>query len=180
MCINSNISFKSSPYDRFIKYVPNKDIKNPVKYNKAGQLLASPHWNRLALGITAITTQPWIDYYNPDVDRDTAKTSFCRTLAKIPVCTTVGFIVRGGVYKLTEKFMHSSENEGSTLFTPKAILQEKNANIREAKLKLHKNAFSTVSAIGIMLFTNFLIDAPLTTKFTSIFMSKIFSKEQNK
>ena len=163
LSVNNCVSFNSF-YDNFYKKLPNKDIKNAAKYNRVGQALASPHWNRFALGVAAITTQPWIDFLNPRVDRDTATASALRTIAKICVCTTVGFCVRGSSYKLVEKLAHAAEKEGSTLFTPKEILREKNIELRNSKLKLHKNTLSTVIALGVMIFTNFLLDAPLTTR----------------
>ena len=159
---NSNVSFYSL-YDGFFKKLPNKDIKNSAGYNKLGNALASPHWNRAALGVAAITTQPAFDYFNPKVDKDTATTSALRTIAKISVCTSVGFCVRGMAYKLADKYVHASQKDGSTIFTPKEILKEKNAILKAQKLKLHKNTLSTVLALGVMLFTNFLLDAPLTT-----------------
>jgi len=166
----NNIGFQSSFYDSFFKKIPNKDVKNSVKFNKAGMLLASPHWNRAAIGVAAISTQPWIDYFNPDVSRDTAETATCRTLAKNLVCPAVGFVVRGGAYKLTEKYVHASAAEGSTLLTPEAVLRETNAEVRKNKLKLHKNAFSTVLALIAMLFTNVLVDAPLVAKLANKFI----------
>lgn len=165
-----NVSFQACWYDKFFKSIPNKDIANPAKFNKAGQALASPHWNRLAIGAAAISSQPFIDLYNPKVDKDTAKASALRTTAKILTCTSVGFIVRGLCYKLTEKFAHGSSKEGSTLLTPKVILAETNKELRNSKLKLHKNAFSTVTALIVMLFTNFFIDAPVTTKVSNKFL----------
>lgn len=142
-----------------------------------GQMLASPHWNRLALGCAAISTQPFIDYYNPNVDKDTAKVATCRTVAKIITCTSVGFTVRGICYKISNKYINGSTQDGSTLLTPKTILQEKNAEIRNSKIKLHRNTFSTVFALGVMLFTNILLDAPLTTKLANKFISTYSSKE---
>lgn len=164
-------------YDRFYSSLPNATVKNPVKYNKLGQKLASPHWNRLALGCAAISTQPFIDYYNPNVDRDTAKVSACRTIAKIITCTAVGFTVRGLCYNLTNRYMHGSEKEGSTLLTPQSILKEANSEVRNSKLKLHKNTFSTVFALAVMLFTNVLLDAPLTTKFANKLIAQYCQKE---
>lgn len=172
------LSFRSSFYDNFFQKLPNKTIENSKKFNRTGMMLASPHWNRVAIGCVALSTQPWIDYFNPDVNRDTAKVSTCRTIAKGLVCPTVGFIVRGGVYKLVEKYAHASEKEGSTLLTPKAILNEKNLDLRKSKLKLHKNAFSTVSALVVMLFTNVLIDAPAVTKTTNKFIDIMRSYEK--
>lgn len=168
--INSGLCFNSSWYDKFFKSVPNYNIKNQAQFNKAGQILASPHWNRLALGAAAISSQPWIDLYNPKVDKDTAKAASLRTTAKILVCTTVGFTVRGLCYNLTEKFAHGTPNEGSTLLTPQAILKETNQELRNSKLKLHKNAFSTLFALSVMLFTNFLLDAPGTTMLANKFL----------
>lgn len=159
----NNVGFTSSFYERFFKSLPNKDILDPAKYNRMGKALASPHYNRLALGLGAICTQPAIDRFNPRVDENTAKASSYRTIGKILACTTVGFCVRGGCYKLTEKFAHASQEEGSTVLTPKAILRETNPELRKNMLKLHKNAFSTFFALGVMVFTNFLLDAPLTT-----------------
>ncbi len=167
---NQNVNFYSSWYDKFFEKIPNKDIKNIAKYNKAGSVLASPHWNRVAIGLAAISSQPWIDYFNPNVDKETAKASSLRTTAKIIVCTSVGFVVRGLSYKLVEKFANGTPQEGSTILTPKSILQESNEKLRNSKLKIHKNAFSTITALSIMLFTNFLLDAPLTSKLSNKFL----------
>ena len=178
--INSGINFEASFYDRFFRSLPNKELKNVAQLNKAGQALASPHWNRLALGVAAIATQPALDFFNPKVDRETAKVSALRTIAKICVCTTVGFIVRGLSYKLADKFIHGSEAEGSTLFTPGEILRETNKELRASKLKLHKNTMSTLIALAVMTFTNFLIDAPLTTKVANQLIEKYHNRKEMK
>ena len=167
---HQSVNFEGSFYDRFFKSIPNKDIGNQKAFNKFGHALASPHWNRLAIGFAACT-QPIIDYFNPKVDRDTAKASSYRSMAKVISCTGVGFIVRGASYKLIEKFAHASEAEGSTLLTPKAILAEKNPELRKSKLKIHKNAYSTVFALFVMIFTNVLLDAPLTSMLANKFIS---------
>lgn len=179
-CGYSGVNFNSSWYDKFFKSIPNKDIANPVQFNKVGSMLASPHWNRLALGVAAISSQPFIDYFNPNVDRDTAKVSSIRTASKICVCTSVGFVVRGLCYKLVEKYAHGSEKEGSTLLTPKEILNVSNKKLRDAKLKIHKNGLSTITALAVMLFTNFLIDAPLTTKVSNKAIEKFASASDAK
>ena len=176
----NNTNFQGSFYDKFFRSLPNKDITNPAKLNKIGQALASPHWNRLALGVAAIATQPAFDLFNPKVDRETAKTSSLRTTAKIIVCTSVGFIVRGTCFKLADKFIHGSEAEGSTLLTPKEILNETNKELRASKLKLHKNTMSTLMALCVMLFTNFLLDAPLTTKLANKFIEKHNARKAEK
>ena len=101
---NFNVNFQSSWYDKFFKRIPNKSIEKSEQFNKLGAKLASPHWNRATLGLAAISTQPAWDYFNPKVDKDTAKASAIRTTSKIAVCSTVGFTIRGLCYKLTEKF----------------------------------------------------------------------------
>ena len=177
---SSNVNFQSSFYDKFFRKIPNKDIKNPAAFNKIGQRLASPHWNRLAIGVAAISSQPALDYYNPRVDRDTAKASMYRTIGKILACTGVGFAVRGACYKITEKYANACEKEGSTLLTPKEILKEKNMEIRRAKLKIHKNAYSTVFALAMMVgVTNWLFDAPLTTKISNFLIKSDKSLQKN-
>ena len=165
-----SVNFEGSLFDKFFKTIPNKDIENQKAFNKLGHALASPHWNRLAIGCAACT-QPIIDYFNPKVDRDTAKVSMYRSSAKVLACTGVGFTVRGISYKLIEKYAHAFESEGSTLLTPKAILAEKNPELRRNMLKIHKNAYSTVFALCVMIFTNVLLDAPLTTMLANRFIA---------
>lgn len=175
-----NVNFEGSIYDKFFKHLPNKDIKNPKAFNRLGYMLASPHWNRLAVGTAAIITQPATDYYNPKVDKDTAKASMYRTLAKIIACTSVGFTVRGICYKLTEKYAHASASQGSTLLTPQVILREKCPKLRESMLKIHKNGLSTLLALIMMAFTNILLDAPLTTLLANKFISSDKTLNQKK
>ena len=176
----NSVSFEGSVYKKFFKKLPNKDIVNSDAYNAVGQALASPHINRLAVGIAALSTQPWIDLYNPKVDKDTAKASMYRTLAKVIACTGVGFIVRGASYKLVEKYANASEKLGSTLLTPQAILKETSPELRESMLKLHRNALSTVLALSVMVFTNVLLDAPLTTMLANKFIASDKSLSNNK
>ena len=178
--INSGTNFEASFYDRFFRSLPNKELKNIKQLNSIGQALASPHWNRAALGVAALATQPALDLFNPKVDRETAKVSSIRTIAKICVCTTVGFIIRGLSYKLADKFIHGSETEGSTLFTPSEILREANKELRASKLKLHKNTISTLIALAVMTFTNFLIDAPATTFVANRLIEKHYNKKEKK
>ncbi len=163
--INSvSSNFGTSFYGRFFNNASVKEIKNPERFNKIGQMLASPHWNRVAIGVAALSTQPLMDKFNPKVDEDTANVSALRTISKNVCCMSSGFVIRGAVYKLTEKYAHATEKEGSTLLTPRVILKEANKELRNTKLKVFKNAFSTVSALAIMTtFTNILIDAPLVT-----------------
>ncbi|MBQ7125764.1 hypothetical protein IJO12_01615 [bacterium] len=163
LSVDNSVNFTSSFYDKFFKSLPNKDIGSGAKLNKLGHALASPHWNRAALGVAAIATQPAFDYFNPRVDKDTAEASALRTASKIVVCTTVGFTIRGLSHKIIKKLTNLSPKEGSTLLTPKSILNIKNSFEQKNKLALHRNTLATLTALIVMMFTNFLIDAPLTT-----------------
>lgn len=166
-----SVNFERSFYAKFFKKLPNKDIENPKVFNKIGQTLASPHMNRLAVGIAAISTQPWIDLYNPKVDRDTAKASMYRTIAKVIACTSVGFLVRGMSFEIVKKFANESKAKGSTILTPRSILREADPELRESMLKIHRNTYSTVAALAVMVFTNVLLDAPLTTMLANKFIA---------
>ena len=64
LSVNNGINFQSSWYDKFFKSIPQKDVNNVAQFNKVGSMLASPHYNRLALGVAAITSQPFMDYFN--------------------------------------------------------------------------------------------------------------------
>jgi len=161
--------------------------------SKLGKIFSSPYNNRLILGLTAILTQPFIDLYNKKVDEDTRKVSAARTVAKIIAGTTTGYLVRYACVKAIDAFtkLPSEITDGTknprlkTLFTPS------NKYLRNLKnLTRYKYAFGNLMALVVMVFTNFLIDAPLTkfltnflidaplTKFlTNKFVDKIHKKE---
>ena len=50
-----------------------------------------------------------------------------------------------------------------TIFTPKEI----NPNNKDA-MEQYRNAMGTFLSLGVMLFTNFMVDAPSTKKLTNI------------
>ena len=51
---------------------------------------------RVALGLTALVTQPYIDAHNKRVDEQTRKVSVAKTIAKIIAGTLTGFFIRYG------------------------------------------------------------------------------------
>lgn len=151
---------------------------------------------RLISGITALFTQPFFDWHNKNVDEDTRKTSTARTLGKIIAGTLTGVAIRQICIEATKKFTQNENIVKSELdkFNKKAVLKGKplkdipkefnftkvqqgllpksklGASARE--IKKYRGAFGTFAAVGIMVFTNFLIDAPLTTYLTNIFVKK--------
>ena len=126
--------------------------------------------NRLILGVTALMSQPFIDARNKDVDEKTRKISVCRTIAKILAGTATGYLIRKGCIKAIKgwsKIPGQGIPKYQTLFTPKGA---RSANTEA--FKQYQNAMGTVIALVVMLFSNFLIDAPLTKWLTNKFVSQ--------
>lgn len=150
-----------------------KESKKSVKnWDKISHWVGDPMWNRGIMGATALLTQPAIDYYNHRVDDETRTVSRNRTIAKILAGTVVGmFFVRGPVYKMVEKMTNTISNkkwEKSLL--PKKYIKKLAENPNE--LRNYRSAIAMVIALGVMCFTNFLLDAPLT-----IFLTNYFNKK---
>ncbi len=155
--------------------LPNKtfrdDGNNVDRWEKITGHISEPAKNRIIMGATALTTQPLIDYYNHRVDDETRTVSRNRTIAKILAGTFVGAIVRGFAHKGVVKM---TDIKGVTKMS-KFLIPEKYAEKMAENEVLLKNFRSTVStsiALGVMLFTNFLLDAPLTIYLTNKFNSK--------
>ena len=135
------------------------------------------------MGVLAFFTQPFIDKKNKNVDEETRKASSARTTAKIIAGTTTGVIIREGLIQLTKmfskndnileyEFKHKKANIGKT-YIPKVNFKKyqqillETANDSAEKIKRTRNAIGTIAAIVVMLYTNFAIDAPLTTFLTN-------------
>lgn len=169
---------------------------------KAGNIIHSPE-QRLILGVTALASQPFIDLNNKKADEDTRILSTCRTIAKIIAGTTSGFAVRHGCIKLAE---HLSKEKGilnpkkiaqKTLDELKAKTADLNKKEIEDKikdltdiiaridkcekyqrdLKNYSSTIGSIAAIGVMLITNFLWDAPVAKGLTNFFYKKASKKE---
>lgn len=145
---------------------------NGIKY--IGKNFSSDK-QRIALGVTALMTQPLIDAHNKKVSEDTRKVSVAKTIAKIIAGTLTGFFIRWGCIKgiknLSQIPAHNVP-KWKTLFTPDGIKD----NTTEA-FQQYRNAMGTVIALIVMLFTNFLIDAPLTKFMTNAFIKKMEDKK---
>ena len=50
-------------------------------------------------------------------------------------------------------------------------MKKNDVELRRRMLKIHKNSLSTVLALSVMVFTNFLADAPLTTKLSNFLIT---------
>ena len=165
---NSCNRFKQKGLDLFTNTeIANEKIIRRVEY--IGKNFSSDK-QRLALGTTAIITQPIIDAHNKDVDEKTRKVSVARTIAKIIAGTTTGFLIRYACIKSIKALSHIPKPELSefrSLFTPEGITNNKTDAFEQ-----YRNAMGTVLALIIMTFTNFLIDAPLTKFLTNHLIKK--------
>lgn len=172
-------NFASKARQSFYDLIKNRVVKEGGDrfYKFAGDKISSAEV-RLILGCTALMTQPFIDFHNHKQDEETRKVSVCRTVAKIIAGMTTGFLVRKGTIKLIQacsKYPVEKFPKWRTIFTPKNI-----SNMSERDLRNHQNDIGTWVALGVMLFTNFLIDAPLTKLLTNLFTSKVVKKPQDK
>lgn len=166
------------------KIIPKHTFANE-KVNKTiswvGQELAAPHTNRLIMGASALMSQPFIDLSNKKVDEDTRRISAMRTISKIIVGTTTGYIIRGLCLKaidyctqLPEQVLDKKNIKLKTLLTPSNATNSKNF------IKQYRSAISTLAALFVMTFTNFLIDAPCTMKLTNKLIDKLNEKNKPK
>lgn len=143
-----------------------------------GQKVSSPQ-NRLILGVTALMTQPFIDLSNKSVDEDTRKVSAARTVAKIIAGTTTGVLIRSGCIHAIDAFTkHANEitpdmkfKKFRSLFLPQEVLED---------LSQYKKSLGTILSLFVMVFTNFLLDAPITKYLTNKFIDKIHKNNNNK
>ncbi len=122
--------------------------------------------NRLILGVTALMTQPFIDAKNKNVDEETRRVSVCRTIAKIIAGTLTGYAIRKGAIKAIRAWSQlpaPGVSRYRTLFTPKGA-----RSTNTEAYKQYQNAMGTVVALVVMMFTNFIIDAPLTKFLTNL------------
>lgn len=190
--VSSISGFRNSNFYRAVKGGMNTVQQKfydvlPDKVVKSDKFIKSVNWigaeissaeNRLILGVTALMSQPFIDYHNKAVDEDTRKVSVCRTIAKIIAGTLTGFAIRKGCIKAIKAYskLPSSVNKAgqkvnltkiNTFFSP----TNARSDVTDA-YKQYQNAFGTVAALVVMVFTNFLIDAPLTKYLTNKFVKK--------
>lgn len=157
------------------------------KINKIGDWKYSAAFQRFISGVTAIFTQPFFDLHNKYVDEDTRKTSAARTLGKIIAGTLTGVAIRWACVKATENYTRTEKTEEYLIKNNKAdkalkeilpkhqklLTKEMIEKATYREIKNYRSAFGTLAAVGIMLFTNFLIDAPLTTYLTNKIVKKI-------
>lgn len=113
---------------------------------------------RLIFGVSALVLQPVLDIMNPWVDKDTKETSAIRSVAKAIVSTATGVVIREACILGTNAILNS-KNLASKL--PEVVLKD---------TKHSAGVIGTLMGLGIMMFTNFLLDAPWTNAFTNMLL----------
>lgn len=148
------------------------DRSTRKKWDRTKDWVSHPMWNRGIMGATALLTQPTIDYYNHRVDDETRTVSRNRTIAKIIAGTLVGmFVVRGPVHKVVEKMTDlNGKKKYSLWLVPKDFINMLRKD--ESALKNYRSTLAMLLALFGMCYTNFALDAPLTTILTNIFNKK--------
>ena len=172
--------YASSTVQYIVDYMPaftpsSQKLINGVKW--VGEHVSAPQ-NRLILGATALMSQPFIDLHNRNVDEETRKVSALRTIAKIIAGTTTGFLVRYGCNEALRKFINApaaGQKAWKSCLYPKKILQ-----VTELGLQHYRLSLGAIIALGVMMFTNFAVDAPLTKYLTNKFIDKAKKNELNK
>ena len=128
---------------------------------------------RLALGVSAMVIQPMIDMSNKNVDTKTRSTSAKRSLAKGFAGMLTGIIFRGGCMKAVEVWLKNEKTAEKLAKitaenkTEEAISRAKDFIKNQGGAKQYAAVIGTIAALGVMMFTNFLIDAPLTNWITN-------------
>ncbi len=143
-------------YDAIPNFNPIANEKTIERIAKFGKKCSSAE-QRLILGATAIVMQPAIDARNKSVDEKTRKVSVARTIAKVIAGTLTGFAIRKACIKAMDLKMFKPSNY--TKVTKDAFDQ-------------YKNAMGTIVALVVMMFTNFLIDAPFTKFLTNLMIDE--------
>lgn len=158
--------------NKIIDKIPARDINNSEPNQKIDNFMSNPAGNRAILGVTALMTQPAIDYFNHRVDDETKTVSMHRTIAKIIVGTLVGIMVRGACFKAVKEMTKlNGTKKIEKLLLPdeekiKDLCREKKIPIDDF-ISTYQNGLATLIGLAVMLVTNFKIDAPLTAYYTN-------------
>ena len=157
--------------------------------------MTSPH-QRALQGTVALCIQPVIDYHNKKVDDDTRAVATARTIGKVFSGVLVGVIVRAGCIALMGKFAKTPDLSEFNRFAGEAVGKGRKAlggilapsveTVKELMTKGkeleniysdYRNGMGTLVGTLVGIFTNVLIDVPITKwmtdKLTPVFQTKI-------
>lgn len=175
-------SLKRRVSQKAVDAVPKHTVKESAKkieaWEKIDGFMSRPAENRGIMGVTALLTQPAIDYHNHKVDEETRRVARNRTIAKVVAGTGVGMlVVRGPIYKAIQSMTNIQGNSKySKTLLPKKYLKEIADNPKF--LKNYRSALAMAIALGAMCITNFVLDAPLTAFLTNYLNEKTEAKNE--
>jgi hypothetical protein len=194
-------NFIEKPVNKLIEKFPNNmNINQEWLINVIKRIggFSTPE-NRFIMGVTALSTQPFIDLNNKDVDEKTRIVSCARTIAKIIAGTLVGVAVRSACIRSIKYMTRTPEElakigkkatKWNTILIPDKIknpvtgkldkpLSEKDFGDAFRFVKKHRESLGSVIALGAMLITNFALDVPIT-KFLTNKLADRFTKSRQK
>ena len=163
-------NFANKAKQRFYNVFANRTVSERADkfYKWTGEKISSAE-NRVILGLFALLSQPFFDFFNRKQDEKTRLVSACRTIAKIIAGTLTGYFIRKGAIKLIQG---CSKIPAPNLPKWRTILTPDIKNINPDALAQYQNALGTYAALGAMVYTNFKIDAPFTMYMTNKFTDK--------
>lgn len=137
---------------------------------------------RVIIGATALALQPIIDLKNKKVDKRTREISATRSIARAFVGTATGIGVRWGCIKLGEAFSKAgkafdfkiTEKQASKLAAAGRKVVKSLADATPEQVRGYAGVMGTIVALGVMLFTNFLLDVPLVNSMQNFLSDKVF------
>ncbi len=141
---------------------------------------------RVIIGATAVTLQPLIDLRNKKVDKRTREISATRSIARAAGGTATGIVIRWGCIKLAEacskagKALDFKVTDKQVNKLAKAGRQavKSLAEATPAQVKGYAGVMGTIIALGVMLFTNFLVDVPLVNGIQNFLVDKVFKLDK--
>ena len=140
---------------------------------------SSPH-QRAILGVTALCTQPFIDLHNKHIKKEDKPITVAKTISKIIVGTIVGVTLRHYSIKMVKNCAKRVKlGKFSQCLLPNDVIDKMKTKISvsEESLTKYRGWLGTLIGVTGGLFTNFLIDAPLTKILTNCIHDNFFKKE---
>lgn len=157
--------------------------------NKAGGINSAQQ--RLITGITALALQPMFDLNNKKADEDTRVIAASKSIAKGIACPTSGVTIRALFLHFADAICDNPKSplnpinmvkehniEKYVKLMPDAFLRKDGKWVPKPEyMKKYSSSVGNVLAVAVMIFTNFLFDAPVTKQLTNYFYKKITGKD---
>ncbi len=124
-------------------------------------------FQRTIIGSTALFLQPTIDLRNKKVDKKTRETAASRSISRAIVGTITGIAVRLACFKAGDILSD----------TGKYLYFDGLKHLSKDQMRNYARATGNIMALGVLLFTNFLVDVPLINKISTVINDKFFGNK---